>query len=104
MLKMLKKWNSKRWNFIEILDLKYLKSFEEKNNNFAEFFDKISNPHKKRTQKNLEFFWQVKTGKIDQKMSKIQKNKKTNCKRWNSENVLYCKYLHFFLNKNSRIF
>jgi len=37
-------------------------------------------------------------------MSKILKDQKTNCKRWNFGNVLYCEYLHFFLNKNSRIF
>jgi len=37
-------------------------------------------------------------------MSKILKDQKTNCKCWKSIIVLYCEYLHFFLNKNSRIF
>jgi len=29
-------------------------------------------------------------------MSKILKNKKVNSKQWNSENVLFVKYLYFF--------
>jgi len=46
----IKKTNGKHWNFAEILDFKYLYFFE-KNHNFSEFFDKISNPYKKTTQK-----------------------------------------------------
>jgi len=37
-------------------------------------------------------------------MSKILKNQKRNCKLWNSKNILYCKYLYFFLKENWRIF
>ena len=51
-----KEINSKQWNFVEILDFKYLNFFLKKNHSFAEFFDKISDPYNKTTQKIYNFF------------------------------------------------
>jgi len=37
--------------FVEILNFKYLNFFWKKKYNFAEYFDKISDPYNKTTQK-----------------------------------------------------
>jgi len=47
----MKKKKSKRWNFGEISDFKYLKFFQKKKHTYAELFDKIAYPYNKTTQK-----------------------------------------------------
>jgi len=51
--------------------------------------------HTIKNTKILRIFWQLCRGKIEKKMLKILTNKKANSKRWNSENVLYFKYIYF---------
>jgi len=55
-----------------ILDISIF--FEKKNHSFPEFFDKISDPYNKTTQKFYNFFENHKQIKLKKKMSKILKN------------------------------
>jgi len=82
--KRIKKTNSKWWNLWRNLDFKYLYFFEK----YAVIFQNSlikSLIHKLKKHKKIQQFFDKYTHEIENKMSKIKKNKKTNSKPQNFE-------------------